>query len=595
MKINKSLLGILVLFIISIGCKKDDDSLIYLSDAKQIIAFKILKTENPSLTQNIIATIDHDSKTISALVPKGTNLNGLIPNIQVSSKASINSSVSEDFSQPVIYTVTAEDKSTLIYTVTLMVMKGTEKKILEFKFSAEDNPELTTDVNGTIDETSKHIEIIVPSGTDTSDMLPTITISMGAAIASEDNKYFSEPFMYVVTAEDETTTTYEVTVLVAPSSENKISYFNFVTADNPTLTTSIVCTIDEDLKLITATFPNDANLSAMTPSIGLSPGATIDPNEVHDFTEIVTYTVTAEDGSSIAYKVELTNTITKEKAVLADIINKNPGNTLGWDLNTSDLGALEGIFVNETGQIIWLDISSQGISEVPTSIAELENIRTINLSDNNISFLPEEIAELPILNYLYVQNNNLSELPAALYTITSLTSINLNGNHLTTISSEIGSLTNLSQISISDNNLQSIPVEIGQLTKLNYFNFSSNEITAIPQEIGQLTNLQYLYVGDNQLLNLPASIWNITSIEYLSINNNSFSTLPNELKQLTNLIELNISNNNITALPAFMGELINLEYLNLTSNSFTSIPQAVCDLEPNHGTIIYKDAEVSCD
>jgi len=594
MKINKSLLGILVLIIISIGCKKDDDSSIYLSDAKQIIAFKILKTENPSLTQDIIAAIDHDSKTITAITPKGTSLISLTPNIQVSSKASINSTASQDFSQPVIYTVTAEDKSTLKYTATLMIMKGTEKQILEFKFSAEDNPELPTDVIGTIDETAKQIEVIVPSGTDTSDMLPTITVSMGAAIAPEDNKKFTEPFMYEVTAEDETTATYEVTVLIAPSSEKKISYFNFVTADNPTLTASIVCTIDEDLKLITATFPNDADLSAMIPKIGLSPGATIDPNGVQDFTEIVTYTVTAQDGSISTYEVKLTDIMTKQKTVLADIQEENPGNTLGWDLNTTELNTLEGVYTLDTGEITWLDLSGKGIDLLPESIFELSDLRFLNVSNNGLNFIPQGIDQLEYLNSFYAENNSLNELPEDFWLL-ELRNLNLNGNDFTTLSVKIGLLTNLRQLSISSNNLQSIPIEIGQLTKLTYFNFSSNEITALPQEIGQLTNLQYFYVGDNQLSNLPASIWNITSIEYLSINNNNFSMLPNELEQLAKLIELNISNNSITALPAFIGELINLEYLDLTSNSFPSIPQAVCDLEPNHGTVIYKDAEVTCD
>ena len=526
MKINKSLLGIILLMIIAISCKKDDDGDIYLSDAKQITSFKILKTDNPSLSQDIIATIDQNSKTITAIAPKGTSLNGLTPNIQISSKATINPSAGQDFGQAVIYTVIAEDKSTLKYTVTMTVMKGSEKQILEFKFLAEDNPELTTDVNGAIDEPSKHIEVTVPSGTNTSNLLPMVTISMGATITPDDNKNFTEPFIYELTAEDETTAAYEVTVLIAPSSEKQISYFNFLKADNPTLTASIDCTIDEDLKLISATLPNDADLSTLTPSIEMSPGATIDPNGVQDFTGIVTYTVTAEDGSSITYKVELTNVITKEKAVLTDFMNANPGNTLGWDLDTSDLGTLEGVYIYDTGQIIWLDISGKGISKVPSSIAELKYLGTLNLSDNNISFLPEEIAELPRLRNLYAENNNLSELPTALYTITSLSSINFNGNHLPSISPEIGSLLNLSQISISNNNLQSIPTEIGQLTKLSYFNFSSNQITALPQEIGQLTNLQYFYVADNQLSNFPESVWDITSIEYLSFDHNNFVSIP---------------------------------------------------------------------
>lgn len=595
MKINRSILGIIMLIIVTIGCKKDDDGAIYLSDAKQITSFKILKTDNPSLAQDIIATIDQDSKTITAMVPKGTSLNGLTPSIEVSSKASINPDSSQDFNQAVIYTVTAEDKSTLKYTVIMMVMKGSEKQILEFKFLAEDNTELTSDVNGTIDENSKQIEAVVPSGTDVTDLIPTITISLGATIAPDDNKDFTDPFMYELMAEDGTTATYEVTVLIAASSEKKISYFNFTPTNNPSLTASIVCTIDEGLKLISATLPNNADLSALTPSIGLSPGATIDPNGVQDFTEILTYTVTAEDGSTVAYDVELTNIITKQKVVLADIMNSNPGNTLGWDLNTSDLRTLEGIYTHDSGLIYWMDISGKGINELPYNIAELNYLTTLNVSDNNITFIPEEIASLTLLSTFYITNNMIDVLPAALWTLTALRNLSLNGNNLTSIPNEISALSNLRQLNVSNNNLQSIPAEIWQLTELTYFNFSSNEIIELPQEIGQMTNLQYFYVNDNQLSNLPISIWNVTSIEYLSIANNSFTTLPNEIGQMTNLIELNLSYNTLSTLPATIGNLIALEELIIYGNSFTSIPQIVCDLETNHGTVIQKDAGVTCD
>lgn len=502
MKIYNSILGILILLTITMGCQKDDDSTIYLNDAKQITAFKILKIENPSLTQDIIGTIDQDTRTITAMAPNGTDLNGLVPSIQVSSKASIDLKVSQDFGQAVIYTVTAEDK---------------------------------------------------------------------------------------------TTAAYEVTILIAKSSEKKITYFNFERADNLALTASIICSIDDDLKLITATIPNNVDLSTMTPSIGLSPGATIDPNGVQNFTEKVNYTITAEDGSSDIYEVHITNLATKQKKVLEDILSTNPGNTLGWDVNTSDFSTLEGVNTWGTGEIYWLDLSGKGINVVPEALGELMNLSYLKLSNNNIDFIPEEIGSLTNLSSFYMDNNMLEELPASFWTITALRNLGLNDNNLTSIPSEIGALINLSQLNISNNNLQSIPAETGNLTQLTYFNFSSNKIEALPQEIRQLTNLQYFYAADNELTYLPESIWDLGSIEYFSIGSNNFSALPNKIGQLTTLIELNISNNNLITLPTSVGDLINLDELDLRTNSFTSIPQVVCDLETDHGTLIYKDEGVSCD
>ncbi|MBD0852546.1 leucine-rich repeat domain-containing protein [Maribacter arenosus] len=502
MKIYNSILGILILLTITIGCQKDDDSTIYLSDAKQITAFKILKTENPSLTQDIIGTIDQDTRTIVAMAPIGTDLNGLVPSIQVSLKASIDPKASQDFGNTVIYTVTAEDK---------------------------------------------------------------------------------------------TTAAYEVTVLITKSTEKKITYFNFTPTDNPSLTAIVVCTIEEDLKLITATIPNNVDLSSITPSIGLSPGATIDLNGVQNFTEKVNYTITAEDGSSNIYEVHLTNLATKQKKVLEDILSTNPENTLGWDLNTPDLSTLEGVNTWETGEIHWVDLSGKGIKVIPAALGELKYLSFLKLSNNNIDFIPEEIGSLTYLSSFYVDNNMLEALPAAFWTLTELRNLSLNNNNLTYIPSEVGALINLRQLNISNNNLQSFPAETGNLAQLTYLNFSSNKIETLPQEIGQLTNLQYFYATDNELTNLPESIWDLESIEYFSIGSNNFSSLTNKIGQLTTLIELNISNNNISTLPFSIGELINLDELDLRTNSFTSIPQVVCDLETDHGTLIYKDEGVSCD
>ena len=64
-------------------------------------------------------------------------------------------------------------------------------------------------------------------------------------------------------------------------------------------------TIDEESNEISLIVPESANLSALAPEISVSPGATISPasGSTQDFTNPVTYTVTAEDGSTETYTV----------------------------------------------------------------------------------------------------------------------------------------------------------------------------------------------------------------------------------------------------------------------------------------------------
>jgi len=67
--------------------------------------------------------INEGAKTVTALVPAGTRVTALIPRITTSPQTTVSplSGVVQNFSSPVLYTVTAEDLSTQAYTVTVAV------------------------------------------------------------------------------------------------------------------------------------------------------------------------------------------------------------------------------------------------------------------------------------------------------------------------------------------------------------------------------------------------------------------------------------------------------------------------------------------
>jgi len=105
----------LVVVVGFVSCKKDD--------AKQITAFSFV---SPQAT----GVINESAKTIVVDVPAGTAVTALVPTIKVSEKATVSplSGVVQDFTNPVKYTVTAEDGSTASYTVTVTINNGDNKK-----------------------------------------------------------------------------------------------------------------------------------------------------------------------------------------------------------------------------------------------------------------------------------------------------------------------------------------------------------------------------------------------------------------------------------------------------------------------------------
>ncbi len=267
--------------------------------AKAITAFSFA---NPAAT----GTINETNKTIAVTVPFDTNVTALVPTI-VHSGASIspNNGIAQDFSNPVTYTVTAADSSTQNYTVTVTVAANPAKAITAFSFTS---PAAT----GTVNETNKTIAITVPFGTNVTAFVPTIVHS-GANISPNNGiaQDFSSPVTYTVTAADSTTQSYIVTVTVAANPAKAITAFSFT---NPAATG----TVNETNKTIAVTVPFGTNVTALVPTIVHS-GASISPNNgiAQDFSNPVTYTVTAADSTTQSYTVTLTVAANPAKAITA--------------------------------------------------------------------------------------------------------------------------------------------------------------------------------------------------------------------------------------------------------------------------------------
>ena len=92
---------------------------------------------------------------------------------------------------------------------------------------------------------------------------------------------------------------------VPKSSAKAITKFTF-SQFNP----AIQATIDETTKRITAVVPSTADVSKLIPSISVSLKAKVlpDSGKVQDFTNEITYSVTAEDGTKVDYKVMVSRT-----------------------------------------------------------------------------------------------------------------------------------------------------------------------------------------------------------------------------------------------------------------------------------------------
>ncbi len=274
-----------------------------LDSDRTITSFKFETAQNANMVKerqgNVLA------HTITVQLSDRVNLNILKPTIVIGTHASISpaSGTQQNFSNPVTYTVTAEDGSKQIYSVKIERLRSA-KSIASFKLEANKNTDIPKDLIGQAH--TNNFVLSLPASVTQRTFIPTIAISGGAIISprSGTQQNFSNPVIYTVTAEDGSKQAYTAKIETL-SSDKIITSFQFETRKNSVLTGDSVGSIDHAKKTITVNIPTTLTANTFKPTMQISSSATISPanEEAQDFSKLVIYTVTAEDGTTQQYTV----------------------------------------------------------------------------------------------------------------------------------------------------------------------------------------------------------------------------------------------------------------------------------------------------
>ena len=150
---------------------------------------------------------------------------------------------------------------------------------------------------------------------------------------------------------------------ITKSSAKDITKFSFAA-----LSPVVDATIDIANKTISATLPSSSDLTKLVPTITVSEKATISPatGVAQDFSTEVSYTVTAEDGSTAVWKVNV-----KKEVVTAN------NNLIVNVKNSGALWQLQGLSLFD-GKEIWNYTANSEITSSPSIIEENVFIQTFD-------------------------------------------------------------------------------------------------------------------------------------------------------------------------------------------------------------------------
>ena len=232
--------------------------------------------------------IDETTKTIAVPVPVTTNITGITPDVLTFTGKSIYPvpTATQDFTQPVTYTVVAQDNTEVEYDIIIQPLTS-EGKLLEFELQG---------YPGVIDEDAKTVTITdFPRELNLKDIVPSKFVTSPEATSDPDANTpqdFTKPVEYEVSSKyGDDVNTYTVNVVLeALNQDARIDRF---------VIDGHEATIDQINGMITLELPSTykpADINSIVPEIEWV-GETLNPdeNDAQNFNQAITYTVTAED------------------------------------------------------------------------------------------------------------------------------------------------------------------------------------------------------------------------------------------------------------------------------------------------------------
>ncbi|MEK6374743.1 MAG: leucine-rich repeat domain-containing protein [Acidobacteriota bacterium] len=191
----------------------------------------------------------------------------------------------------------------------------------------------------------------------------------------------------------------------------------------------------------------------------------------------------------------------------------------------------------------------------------------IDFYAHDLESLSDDICDHVDAHTLLVANNRLTALPSCLARLTNLRTLDAGHNRIVKVP-ELPEITDF--LYLHDNRIRSLSFR--SLGRLRYLNLGDNPLAPLTEDIAAMASLEELRLENSRLTSLPEAIGRLAQLTELALRDNSLATLPESMRGLGRLTHLDLRGNGFRELPAFLAELPRLLKLDLRWNRALVLP-----------------------
>ncbi len=406
-----------LMFLVSMlsSCSSDEDNApSNLSNEKTITSLVFTKAKNAQLAEDVQAVIDEEKLTITVTLPYKTDVTNLVPTISASELATVSpkSDESVDLTSPIILTVTAQNGTAQLYTMTIE-NPNSDREVLEILYRANRGNNLQWDLAAANMDSW--------SGVTTADGRVTHLALSSKNLSTIPDEFGNLSGLKTLDISENAFTSFPV---VLEQLEN-LESLNLGNNQITTLPAEI-----GNLKNLQELSINNNRLKLL-------------PDQIVELIQLVDF----DASSNLLYKLP-----------------ENIGNLV----NLRSLTLLNNqiiAFPKSVNGLINLEVLNLQYNQLRATpdMSDLDKLITLNISHNKMSFLSESILNIDSLENLKANNNQIQVISLSIKNLSNLVGLDLSSNALPSLLKEIGELKTLKALKLTKNDFTEIPQAVCDL------------------------------------------------------------------------------------------------------------------------------------